>query len=50
MEEIFKSMLGDTHVKSKVFKAEFKIEKKIERGNADISYLSLIRFPCLQAY
>ena len=43
-------MLGDTHQKSKVFKAEFRIEKKVERGHEDISYLSLIRFTCLQAY
>jgi hypothetical protein len=43
-------MLGDTFQKSKVFKAEFKIEKKIERGIEDVSYLSILRFPCLQAY
>ena len=43
-------MLGDPYAKSKVFKIEFKIEKKIERENEDVSFLSMIRFPCLQAY
>lgn len=50
MDEVMQFMLGDTFQKSKVFKAEFKIEKKIERGIEDVSYLSILRFPCLQAY
>lgn len=50
MDEVLQFMLGDSHQKSKVFKAEFRLEKKIERGHEDVSFLSIIRFPCLQAY
>ena len=47
MDEDLQFMLADSHQKSKVFKAEFLIEKKIERGHEDVSLLSIIRFPCL---
>ena len=47
IDEVLQFMLGDTHMKSKVFKAEFRVEKKIERGIEDVSFLSILRFPCL---
>ena len=43
-------MYGDPTSKSKVFKVEFRIEKKVERGHEDVSFLSIIKFPCLAAY
>lgn len=50
LEEVMQFMLGDMHAKSKAFKCEFRIEKKVERGSEHVSFLSMIRFPCLQAY
>ena len=50
MDEVMQFMLGDMHAKSKAFKCEFRIEKKVERGNEHVSFLSMVRFPCLQAY
>jgi hypothetical protein len=31
VEDMFHWMLGDTHFKSRVFKIEFRIEKKVQR-------------------
>ena len=47
LDEVMQYMLGDTHAKSKAFKCEFRIEKKVERGNEHVAFLSLVRFPCL---
>lgn len=47
VDEVMQYMYGDPTAKSKVFKVEFRIDKKVERGHDDVSFLSIIRFPCL---